>query len=324
MKLTPYVSIIVPVHNAGIYLEKCLDTLVNQTLKNIEIICVLDCPTDGSDNYVKAIAKTDSRIIVIENEISLGVSESRNRGLKVAKGEFVGFSDHDDYRELSMYKELYGVATREDSDIVLSNTLEVCLENGNIVKRVYNDVSCEGIIKSIILPMQHSSNINKMADCIWASIFRKQVIIDNNIIFLDRHIYFGEDTLFNLMFFLKANRVSHVNKFFYSWLKHDNNLSRSCNDHFDIATRHLFLCEKMIEILHTKKYKLQQCIHFATYIRWYYRIIAENRDDFDKRLANIIKEIDYPLWGRYSDMKLISKIRIKLLFLVFRLKYLQR
>ena len=95
--MTPKVSIIVPIYNAGKFLEKCLDTLVNQTLKDIEIILVLDCPTDGSDRIAREYAEKDPRIRLIVNEQNLNIGLSRNEGLKIARGEYIGFSDHDDW-----------------------------------------------------------------------------------------------------------------------------------------------------------------------------------------------------------------------------------
>ena len=80
--MTPKVSIIVPIYNAGKFLEKCLDTLVNQTLKDIEIILVLDCPTDGSDRIAREYAEKDPRIRLIVNEQNLNIGLSRNEGLK--------------------------------------------------------------------------------------------------------------------------------------------------------------------------------------------------------------------------------------------------
>ena len=82
--MTPKVSIIVPIYNAGKFLEKCLDTLVNQTLKDIEIILVLDCPTDGSDRIAREYTEKDPRIRLIVNEQNLNIGLSRNEGLKIA------------------------------------------------------------------------------------------------------------------------------------------------------------------------------------------------------------------------------------------------
>ena len=78
--MIPKVSIVVPVYNAGEYIKPCLDTLTKQTLHDIEIICVLDCPTDGTDKVVDAYAQQDDRIKVLKNEHNMNIGESRNRG----------------------------------------------------------------------------------------------------------------------------------------------------------------------------------------------------------------------------------------------------
>lgn len=94
-KITPKVSIIVPVYNVENYLRKCLDSLINQTLKNIEIICINDGSTDNSLSILEEYASKDERIIVINQE-NAGVSSARNRGLEIATGEYIAFVDADD------------------------------------------------------------------------------------------------------------------------------------------------------------------------------------------------------------------------------------
>lgn len=84
------VSVIVPVYNAGVHLKKCLGSLSSQTLKEMEIILVLDCPTDGSDKVAEEFAQRDSRFRILRNSRTF-ISETRNEGLKVAKGEYVAF-----------------------------------------------------------------------------------------------------------------------------------------------------------------------------------------------------------------------------------------
>ena len=103
---TPKVSIIVPVYNAGSYFSKLLDSLTGQTLKEIEIILVLDCPTDGSDRVAEEYAARDGRIVLVRNRENLHVGFSRNEGLKIARGEYIGFCDHDDWVEPEMFEKM--------------------------------------------------------------------------------------------------------------------------------------------------------------------------------------------------------------------------
>ena len=100
------VSIIIPVYNVEKYLQKCLESLVNQTLKEIEIICINDGSTDKSEEILKIFAQKDDRIIVVNKE-NEGQSVARNVGIKLAKGEFLGFVDSDDWVDLDFFEKLY-------------------------------------------------------------------------------------------------------------------------------------------------------------------------------------------------------------------------
>jgi glycosyltransferase involved in cell wall biosynthesis len=221
----PLVSIILPVHNAGIYLTKCLETLVGQTLKEIEIICIVDCPDDGSDRVVEDFSKRDNRIKVITNERNLHIAESRNRGLKIARGKYLGFSDHDDWRELDMYEKLITTALKEDADSVISNSF-IERESGQEY-HVYNDPSSNGIIKSLILSMWCTGNSNFLSKSVWASIYKRDIIEKNKIDFPERSRFYEEDTLFNLKFYLNAKKVFLVNKGFYHWNKFEHYTSEN-------------------------------------------------------------------------------------------------
>ena len=119
--MIPKVSIIVPIYNAGEFLGRCLDSLIHQTLKDIEIILVLDVPTDGSDKVAEMYADQDNRIKLVYNESNLHIGFSRNAGLKIASGEYVGFADHDDYCETDMFEKLYKKAKKDNADVVVSN-----------------------------------------------------------------------------------------------------------------------------------------------------------------------------------------------------------
>ena len=117
----PKISIIIPVYNVERYLRECLDSVVNQTLKDIEIICVNDGSTDGSPSILKDYASQDDRIVVI-NKCNAGYGAAMNDGLDMAKGEYIGIVESDDYILPEMYETLYETAkSREQIDIVKSN-----------------------------------------------------------------------------------------------------------------------------------------------------------------------------------------------------------
>lgn len=112
----PKVSVIVPIYNVEKYLAKCLNSLVNQTLKEIEIICVNDGSTDNSAKILEYFTKNDSRIKVISQQ-NLGISVARNAGLNIATGEYIGFVDSDDWVDLEFFEKLYNVAKENSADI---------------------------------------------------------------------------------------------------------------------------------------------------------------------------------------------------------------
>lgn len=114
------ISIIVPVYNVERYLEKCVNSIINQTYKNLEIILVDDGATDSSGNMCDELAKSDNRIKVYHKENG-GLSDARNYGVERATGDYIGFVDSDDYIDSEMYEELYEAIKKENVDVVECN-----------------------------------------------------------------------------------------------------------------------------------------------------------------------------------------------------------
>ena len=121
------ISVIVPVYNTAPYLKRCLDSILHQTLKDIEIICINDGSTDHSKDILKTYAKKDKRIVLIDFEKNKGVAAARNEGMKHAKGKFIGFVDSDDFIDEKHFENLY--RHRKKADIVKG----IVLRNGNII-----------------------------------------------------------------------------------------------------------------------------------------------------------------------------------------------
>ena len=218
----PKVSIIVPVHNAGERLYKCLDTLVNQTLREIEIILVLDCPTDGSDRIAEEYAAKDDRIVILKNPENLHIGKSRNRGLEMAHGEFIGFSDHDDYRELTMYEELYAEATEKKADVVLS-----LLENDKNLKEDfvrYGDIvySKDFILKDLI-GFGYENNPGALFVRVTGNLYKKSLLKLNQINFVDTLTTTPEDVIFQIKSILRSENLALIKKQFYFHQKHTDN-----------------------------------------------------------------------------------------------------
>ena len=137
MNNQPKVSIIVPIYNVEEYLVKCLDSLVNQTLKEIEIICINDGSTDNSLEILKAYAQKDDRITVI-NKKNSGVSDARNTGLEMANGEYVMFVDSDDYLEIQTCQSIYEKIKKDNSNLLIFNYFLVTQETKHRAKELDN------------------------------------------------------------------------------------------------------------------------------------------------------------------------------------------
>lgn len=221
----PKISIIVPIYNAGEHLYLCLDTLVNQTLKEIEIILVLDSPTDGSDIIANQYAAKDSRIVIVENKSNLHIGLARNEGLRIAQAEYIGFSDHDDFRELSMYEELYNEAKKEDADIVLSIAAEI--HDG--IKRVidcsyfYDNLTQEMLLSDLI---GFGNNIHRDGACfvnIHNNIYKKSLLIEHHISFVDTKTISPEDVLFQIESVFFSKKLALLRKAFYYHQSNTNN-----------------------------------------------------------------------------------------------------
>lgn len=203
------VSVIIPVYNAGEHLRDCLDSLVHQTLVDIEIILVLDCPTDGSDKVCREYARKDARIKILVNDENLHIGLSRNRGLDVAQGEYIAFSDDDDYREPNMYEEFYRIASNGHREMVIGLTVNE--ENGHrqvfdypsLNEQDVRDFALQDLISCGGYRDDYPLCIN-----IHPHLYKRSVIERNHIRFVDTRRVSPEDRLFNIEFLLSARNVA--------------------------------------------------------------------------------------------------------------------
>lgn len=223
------VSVVLPVYNAGMHLYKCLDSLVNQTLKEIEIIAILDCPTDGSDKVVEEYAKKYPQINIVKNRENFHIGVSRNKGLEIARGKYVGFCDHDDYVDLRMYEILYNIMEEENMDLVVSPYVGI-VNNKIIINDCYPldyspDNNKDVIFKTSIGVIHAEDPMRKFAysGVIWNKLFKKEIIDLYNLRFVDTLISSPEDLLFFIEYVSYCKRVGvcHTNLYFHQ-LQIDN------------------------------------------------------------------------------------------------------
>ena len=195
----PKVSIIVPVYNEEGYLSICLDTLVNQTLNDIEIIVIDDNSTDNSLNILLEYAKKYPKIKVYQNAKNLGQGATRNRGIAVAKGEYIGFVDSDDYVSRTMYEEMYNAAVNSGYPELITTQI-VFVKDDNYAKTDLNFLARnkEIVMDKDFVIFESPSVCNKL--------FRKDTI--NNYKFLENCMF--EDIAFSYTKYMEASKVIDI------------------------------------------------------------------------------------------------------------------
>lgn len=206
------ISVIVPVYNAEKYLVECLDSIVNQTLKEIEIILVDDESKDGSLKILEDYAKNDSRIIVINNvHTGDGAASARNAGLKIAKGKYLSFLDSDDYFDLTMLEKAYNRAEECEADIVMCDYYmfdEYTHTNQNALKILrYNELGKQEVFSS-------ENFCDEIFLCnqvvVWSKLFKREYINELKLEF--KSYARGDDVWFSMKALTFANRISIISE----------------------------------------------------------------------------------------------------------------
>jgi len=215
--MNPKISIIVPVYNVEKYVEKCIDSILNQTFKEFELILVDDGSTDSSGCICDKYKDKDNRIIVIHKENG-GLSSARNTGIKIAKGDFIGFVDSDDYIAENMYKKLYDLCIDNNCEISVCKFGEEV--DGEIIntkeyeslKIMDNEEGMKELFKGILYRF---SSCNKL--------FKREVFKD--IIFPKGRIHEDLSTTYRL--FANANKIAYINYAGYIYVKRSDSILTS-------------------------------------------------------------------------------------------------
>lgn len=213
------VSIIVPVYNMEKYLKKCMDSLVNQTLKDIEIIAVNDGSTDNSLDILKKYEENYPKIIKIIDQENGGISVARNNALDVATGKYIGFVDSDDFIKIDMFEKLYDKIEKTKSDIVVCD-----YEEYYTTSKKYKYVNVTKNIKSDNL-YNDVSIINKIDFAPWNKLYKKELF--KNIRFPEKVKY--EDLSTILKTFFIANKISAINESLYLYRINDSGETKTVN-----------------------------------------------------------------------------------------------
>lgn len=210
MSKSPKVSFIIPVYNAEKYLGECLDSVINQTLKDIEIICIDDRSTDASLALLEQYGAKDKRVKVIKKESHSGAGDSRNQGIKTARGEYILFVDAEDKIKPSTGEEVYAEAKKYDADICIFKA-EVFDEQTQDFVKTFETTA------PLIKPFNASDFPNKIFSfcrtAVWDKMFKRQFILKHRLKF--QNLYSCNDVAFTYLGMAYASKITCLEKCFY-------------------------------------------------------------------------------------------------------------
>lgn len=226
------ISIIVPIYNSIKYLSFCLDSIVNQSMRDIEIILVDDGSTDGSEKICDEFADRDKRVKVIHKENG-GLVNARKVGLNASNGEFIGFVDSDDWIEPDMYEKLYNAMVQETVDVVMCGRAE---EFTNYSKKVYQGIpegryEGESLLKEVFPQMLVNESFFEwgLFPSFWDKLFKKECLSDY-LLKVDERIVMGEDAACVYPCLLHSKSIFVIHECLYHYRQSSSSMVRKTVD----------------------------------------------------------------------------------------------
>ena len=306
MSRTPLVSILIPVYNVQDYLRECLDSLVGQTLTDIEIVCVNDGSTDDSPRILEEYAARDDRIVIV-NKKNGGLPSARNAGLDVARGEYVGFVDADDYVDVDMFRKMYNYAA--------ANRFEVVVCGGHCFPE---DEPAPHWMTEALSPkdLQYTnSDIHTFYKEIGARPFLwrdmvKRELVERYSLRLDESVVLGEDVAFQYKLFSYAKRVGFLSDklYHYRW-KRPNSIMEGLNykDHSLRLKKHLYMLESVALFESKLKPDADKIVLFnewaVSFIYWdLVRLSFNSRVEIARIFSGLLRDLDfYTYYDKYNN-----------------------
>ena len=301
----PEVSIIIPFNNVENYIEQCLNTVISQTLKDIEIILINDASTDKSRSIVLDFMQKDKRIKLIELNERKGQGFARNRGIELAKGEYIGFVDSDDFIEPDMFEKMYNTAKNSGCDIIMCLVKEYDdLNDKYITSDYYSLAPLCGLKNNIFSAKDTKDNILDINVALWNKIYKRSYLKKTGEKFPEGFIY--EDLPFFFGTYLPAEKIQIIWEFFYNYRinRKNSTMQQFNNKILDRLPMVSLTYEKLKNTPYLKdlQYKIKGWIINDLFHR--YTLLKENyHKEFFFQMKKIfesleIKDIDNPYWKR--------------------------
>ena len=299
----PKVSIVIPVYNVEKYLRECLDSVIKQTLQDIEIICVNDGSTDNSLQILKEYAQNDSRIKIIDKPNS-GYGHTMNVGMQNATGEYIGIVEPDDYVELDMFESLYNTANSLQVDFIKSDFYTF----NEDLKQHYTKLDYKGNYYNKILKLKNDKKIFNIGMNTWTGIYNKNFLDKNNIRYNTTPGARYQDQGFWFQTMIYSNTFAIIDRAFYHYRFFQTNSTNNPNGYNWIKAeyQHIYniLCkDNDLNECYIKEF---QHFKFCNYLFNYLKLDKKRKKaylkDFQNEFSDAIekKEIDKNIFSEYE------------------------
>lgn len=300
----PKVSVVIPIYNVEKYLKKCLDSVINQTLKDIEIICVNDCSSDNSESIIKEYINKDNRVKLINNKNNYGIGYSRNIGIDNSLSDYISFIDSDDFVSENFIEELYSTALKNDADIVFTNNIYTVNESTNNIKPYYhnrlniwkkkfNNSYIEGISNFNVNTEEKENTPEYPLVVVWNKLLKKDFLYKKSIRFFDYRI--AEDADFFYRILANNPKMYYNNNAKYYYFQRSSSLMTNIKKDNDMPIVILEVFENIFNYYkENKKELLIDCnyYNFFSLLHTFNNYKADNKYEFYKLCHNLMKKLD--------------------------------
>lgn len=242
MEYNPKISIIVPMYNSESTIGKCIESILQQTLSELEVILVNDGSTDNTLDICKKYSKRDSRIVVVSQE-NKGLISARKRGVEISSADFIGFVDSDDWIEKDMYENLYEIYNNYHVDVVSSGIFRDYIEEQytNEVLDNFEQGYYENINKTVYPYMLWNKKINDFGIyCTLVNKLFKREILKTVYDNIDERVFYGEDCLTFFSYMMRCKKVYILNKSYYHYVINHNSMCSKTDDRLLTNTYYLY------------------------------------------------------------------------------------
>lgn len=277
------VSVIIPIYNVEEFLTKCIESIRQQTYENIEIILINDESPDNCDEICDYYALIDSRIKVVHQKNG-GLSDARNTGIKLSKGEYILFVDSDDYIDQKTIEILINKAEENGLDIVSANGFR---RGKNMEVEMTKIPIPENKIFSGIEYMYYRITKGNFQASAWINLYKSELIKDNSLYFKKGLIH--EDEHWTPQVLLKAQKVMYINFHFYNYNIRENSITHTKNKEKNIESI-LYLCEDLVKIYESQTIEKKYIKEFKDYLARQYMATAFLKEYNKKKYKNMINK----------------------------------